>query len=129
MTMFFLTYLAAPTPTAKEFQDSGGAYVSCWIQNQDRQEAEKRATELIEEYGWSVEALQDGSVVTSADYARDDEDREFYEQALVEGEVLVFNTWPRGGDDEDDEGDEDDDFDDEEEDGEDLENEARMGIG
>ena len=128
MTMFLLTYLAAPTPDAREFQDSGGAYVSCWIQNQDRQEAEKRATELIEEYGWSVEALQDGSVVTSADYARDDEDREFYEQALVEGEVLVFNTWPRGGDD-DGEGFDDEEEDDEEEDDEGLENEARMGIG
>lgn len=126
MTMFLLTYLAAPTPDAKEFHDSGGAYVSCWIQNQDREGAEKRATELIEEYGWSVEALQDGSVVTSADYAGDDDDREFYEQALVEGEVLVFNTWPRGGDDDE----EDDDLDDEEEDDdEDLENEARMGIG
>lgn len=125
MTMFLLTYLAAPTPDAKEFQDSGGAYVSCWIQSQAREDAEKRATELIEEYGWSVEALQEGSVVTSADYARDDEDREFYEQALVEGEVLVFNTWPRGGDDDD----EDDDFDDEEEDDDDLENEARVGIG
>jgi hypothetical protein len=126
MTMFLLTYLAAPTPDAKEFQDSGGAYVSCWIQNQNRQEAEKRATELIVEYGWSVEALQEGAVVTSADYARDDEDREFYEQALVEGEVLVFNTWPRGGDDDEDD---DDDFDDEEEDDDDIENEARMGIG
>jgi hypothetical protein len=125
MTMFLLTYLAAPTPDAKEFQDSGGAYVSCWIQSQDRDDAEKRATALIEEYGWSVESLQEGSVVTSADYARDDEDREFYEQALVEGEVLVFNTWPRGGDDDDD----DDLDDDEEEDGDDLENEARMGIG
>lgn len=120
MTMFLLTYLAAPTPDAKEFQDSSGAYVSCWIQSQDRQDAEKRATELIEEYGWSVESLQEGSTVTSADYAGDDEDREFYEQALVEGEVLVFNTWPRGDD--------DDDLDDEEEE-DDLENEARMGIG
>lgn len=125
MTMYLLSYLASPTPDAKEFHDAGGAYVSCWIQSQDREEAEKRATQLIEEYGWSVESLQEGSVVTGADYAGDDEDREFYEQALVESEVLVFNTWPRGQD-----GDEDDDWDeDEEEDDDDLENEARMGIG
>jgi hypothetical protein len=100
VTMFLLTYLAVPTSGAKEFHEAGGAYVSCWIQNQERQAAEQRATDLIQEYGWSVEGLEEGAIVTGADYDRDDEDREFYEQALIEGEVLVFNTWPRGEEDE-----------------------------
>jgi hypothetical protein len=104
MTMYLLTFLAVPTPDAKEFHESGGAYVSCWIQNGDRHTAEQRARDLIQEYGWSVEGLEEGAIVTSADYDRDDEDREFYEQALVEGEVLVFNTWPRGEEDEEDAG-------------------------
>ncbi|HBL29456.1 MAG TPA: hypothetical protein DD490_21700 [Acidobacteria bacterium] len=96
MPMFLLTFQAVPTPDAKEFHDAGGAYVSCWMQNQDKDDAEERARELIEDYGWEVESLEEGAVVTGADYEEDDEDREFYEQALVEGEVLVFNTWPRG---------------------------------
>jgi len=100
MTMFFFTFLAVPTPDAQEFQDSGGAYVSCWIRGDDRQEAEQRASGLIVEYGWAVEALEEGSIVSGMEYGPDDEDREFYEQALVEGEVLVFNTWPRGEEDE-----------------------------
>lgn len=94
--MFFFTFHAVPTPDAKEFLDAGGAYVSCWIQSGDQHAAEERARELIEDYGWSVEALEEGAIVTGADYDAGDEDREFYEQALVEGEVLVFNTWPRG---------------------------------
>ena len=93
--MFYLTFLAAPTPDAKEFHDAGGAYVSCWIQNGDPQTAEQRARELIQDYGWTVESFEEGATVTGADYAADDEDRQFYEQALMEGEVLVFNTWPR----------------------------------
>lgn len=108
MTMFFYTFRAVPTPDAKEFHDSGGAYVNCWIRSDgssDRHQAEARAKDLIHEYGWSVEALEEGAIVNSESYDRDDEDREFFEQALVEGEVLVFNTWPRG--DEDDEDDED----------------------
>src|SRR6266545_3343881 len=105
MAMYFLTFHAVPTPDAKEFLDAGGAYVSCWIQSTERSDAEKRAAELIHDYGWSVEALEDGTIVTSADYTADDEDREFFEQALVEGEVLVFNTWPRGEEDEDEEAD------------------------
>ena len=109
MTMFFYTFLAVPTPDAKEFHDSGGAYVNCWIRSDvsDRYQAEERAKDLIHEYGWSVEALEEGAVVDSGSYGEDDEDREFFEQALVEGEVLVFNTWPRGDEDgEDDEEDE-----------------------
>lgn len=114
MTMFFFTYLAVPTPDAKEFHDAGGAYVNCWIQGSDRDGAEQRSRDLIQEYGWTVEALEEGAVVTGEAYGHDDEDREFYEQALVEGEVLVFNTWPR----QDEEGEEDGDEDDDDEDGE-----------
>lgn len=106
MTMYFFTFLAVPTPDAKEFWDSGGAYVNCWIQGQDRHEAEKRASDLIHEYKWSVEALEEGAIVTSADYSQDDDDREFYEQALTEGEVLVFNTWPRDDEEEAEDGEE-----------------------
>lgn len=116
MSMFFFTFLATPTPDAKEYEDSGGAYVDCWVQSGDRSEAEARAKELIEEYGWAVEALEAGVTVTSQDYQDDDENREFYEQALMEQEVLVFNTWPRDGEDEDD--DEEDDDEDEDKEGE-----------
>jgi hypothetical protein len=119
MTMYFFTFLAAPTPDAKEYLDAGGAYVNCWIQNSDRQQAHESAIELIQDYGWAIEALEEEAVVTSADYVVNDEDREYYEQALVEGEVLVFTTWPRG---DEGEGDEDDDEEDEEdESGGDLE--------
>lgn len=104
MAMFFFTFQATPTPDAKELHTAGGAYVSCWIQHSDRDEAEQRARDLIKDYGWEVEALEEGAIVSGADYGADDEDRQFYEQALVEREVLVFTTWPPGEDDE--EGDE-----------------------
>jgi hypothetical protein len=101
--MFHFTFLAAPTSDAKEYFTSGGAYVDCWILEDDRSAAEARARELIGDYAWEVEALEEGSTVTSQDYLEDDENREFYEQALVEREVLVFNTWPRGEEGEGDE--------------------------
>ncbi len=109
MAMHFFTFLAVPTPDAKEFHESAGAYVNCWIRDDDRQSAEQRAKDGIQEYGWSVEALEGEAVVTSAHYDADDEDREFYEQALMEGEVLVFTTWPQGDDEDDEEEDESDD--------------------
>jgi hypothetical protein len=102
--MYLFTFMAVPTPDAKEFHEAGGAYVNCWIQSDDRGDrgdrdaAEERAKELIEEYGWAVEALEEGAIVSGEDYPPGEEDREFYEQALIEREVLVFNTWPRGED-------------------------------
>ena len=101
MAMYFFTFLSQPTPNAEEFADFEGAYVNCWILNDNRDEAQARAIELIRDYGWTVDALEDSGTVSSEDYQEGDEDREFYEQALVEGEVLVFNTWPRGEEDED----------------------------
>ncbi|HWM91269.1 MAG TPA: hypothetical protein VN493_10920 [Thermoanaerobaculia bacterium] len=118
MPIYYFTFLASPTPKAGELADAGGAYVNCWMLNEDRQPAEQRATQLIEEYGWSVEALEEAGTVTSNDYAEDDEDREFYEQALIEREVLVFNVWPRGdGEDDDDEEDDEEEAEDEEDGG------------
>ena len=101
MAMHFFTFRSEPTPNAQEYAEFEGAYVNCWIRNDSREEAQARAAELIRDYGWTVEALEDSGTVSSEDYQEDDEDREFYEQALVEGEVLVFNTWPRGEEDED----------------------------
>jgi hypothetical protein len=120
--MFFFTFLATPTPEAKEYSDTGGAYVHCWVQGEQRGEAEQRASGLIHDYGWSVEALEEGATVTSADYAEEDEDREFYEEALMEGAVLVFNTWPR--DEEDQDGEEDWDWDESEEEEEEEEDDS-----
>ncbi len=114
MATHFFTFLAVPTPDAKEYEQAGGAYVNCWIRADSRDEAEKSASALIKDYGWAVEGLEEHSTVTSADYSDDDEDRQFYEQSLVEGEVLVFNTWPAGDEDSDE-----DEEDEEDEEGED----------
>jgi hypothetical protein len=99
MAIYFFTFLATPTPEAKE-QEAGGAFVNCWIQSDDPDEAEERATDLIYDYGWTVDSLENEALVTGDDYLDDEENRPFYEQALAEDEVLVFHLWPRTGDEE-----------------------------
>jgi hypothetical protein len=92
--MYHFTFIASPTEDAQEFETAGGAYVDCWIEDGNRERAEERALDLIEDYGWAAESLEAEAVVSSLDYINDAENREFFEQALVEGEVLVFHTWP-----------------------------------
>ncbi|HEX5716514.1 MAG TPA: hypothetical protein VF179_10165, partial [Thermoanaerobaculia bacterium] len=59
MAMHFFTFLSQPTPNAEEFAEFEGAYVNCWILNDSRDEAQARAIELIRDYGWTVDALED----------------------------------------------------------------------
>ncbi len=53
MAMHFFTFLSQPTPNAEEFAEFEGAYVNCWIRNDDGNpdEAQARASELIRDYG------------------------------------------------------------------------------
>src|SRR5687768_18194774 len=53
---------------AEEFAEFEGAYVNCWILNDNRDEAQARAIELIRDYGWTVDALEDSGTVSSEDY-------------------------------------------------------------
>ncbi len=49
---------------------------------------------MVREYGWQPNQSSPAHLVSKADYAPDDPDREYFEQALIDGEVLVFHTYP-----------------------------------
>jgi hypothetical protein len=63
-----------------------------------------RARELIAQAGWRVEALERYKVVGDDDYDGDARGREYYEQARIDGEVLVIHTWSASGGEADDVG-------------------------
>ena len=99
--LFLITIEARPEPRAPEFATDGGAFVNCWINVDDLRSAERRAIELIEEYGWRPHRFDNWRLVSRATYAdrepnQTDEldSRDYLEQAFVDGETVVFNTWP-----------------------------------
>jgi hypothetical protein len=47
---------------------------------------------------WTPETVDSVRSVTSRDYADDIAGRKYFEQAIIDGVVLVFHTWPRGSD-------------------------------
>ena len=49
---------------------------------------------MIEESSWRIDSLEDCRVVNDDDYPPDADGKEFYDQALIDKEVLVFHTWP-----------------------------------
>jgi hypothetical protein len=100
--VFLVTIEARPTPDAEDYDEAGGAFVNCWVDADDLRTAERRAVALIEEDGWRPHRFDSWKLVTRdtyADWEPDDEGeqdpREMVGQALADGEVCVFHTWPR----------------------------------
>jgi hypothetical protein len=100
-SLFVITYRARPRPDSAEYAESGGAYVNAFIDAFSEADAHTAAQASIADAGWIVEELDEVSFVDRTDYADDDPDLEYFEQALIDGEVLVFHTWPNEPQDED----------------------------
>ena len=99
--MHFFTFVARPPDDPKRGSDIAGAYVNCWIDRLDRQTAEEVARQQIAQSSWSIESLEKYCVVSGADYEGDQRGRQYFEQALIDKEVLVFHRWPASGEYED----------------------------
>ncbi|HTK75170.1 MAG TPA: hypothetical protein VL371_07920 [Gemmataceae bacterium] len=98
--LFLVTIEARPEPDSDEYGEAGGAFVNCWVDADDLRTAERRAVALIREDGWRPHRFDDWELVTRSTYdshepADDGPDlREVAEQAFIDGEACVFNTWP-----------------------------------
>ncbi len=71
------------------------AYVGCWMDRETEEEAVEEAKTMILEEPWVIEEIESVSEVTAADYTDDPESLAYYEQALEDKNVLVFNVCPR----------------------------------
>lgn len=92
--MFVLTVLAVTTSEHPDHGRVGEAYVSCWIDRDEEEDAIAVARDLIISDGWEVVRIEEISTVTEANYDDDDEYRRYYEQAVTDKEVVVFHVCP-----------------------------------
>ena len=94
MKMFLITYHGKPLPNTDDAKKLGGAYINCYIEADKFEEANLIARGEIEKNHWNILELDDTRVVTKDDYIDDPHNREYFEQALIDKEVLVFHTYP-----------------------------------
>ena len=66
------------------------AYVSCWINDSSPESAFKKASEMIHNQGWSIVETLEDHPISRENYADSTEGLEYYEQALIDEEVIVF---------------------------------------
>ena len=98
--VFFISIEACPEPESEDFGIEGGASVNCYVDADDLRTAEIRSVSLIRQHGWLPQRI-DTWHLTCAECADDtrpehggDSPRELIQQALLDGEVCVFHTWP-----------------------------------
>jgi hypothetical protein len=91
---------AHPKPGSELYGRVDGAYVSCWVNNPIRDAAEAEARALIDEAGWDAEATDTADWLDDDHYGVDQPEREYFEQARVDGIVAVYHRWHVGAPDE-----------------------------
>jgi hypothetical protein len=93
--LFLVTVQARPTPGAADFWMFPGAVVNCWLRAASEGEAITLAETEIREVAWIPEAVDSVRIVTRFDYEGDVAGREYFEQAMLDGIVIVFHKWAR----------------------------------
>ena len=90
--MWVITYQVIPK-AGTDRDDCGGAYVDCWILYAWQDGAEHLARYEVEKE-WTIVETEGVSWLESEEVPTDDPDREFFDQALIDGGTFVYNTYP-----------------------------------
>jgi hypothetical protein len=91
--MIYARIEAVPNRSSVEHERYAGAMVNCWIKQNDLEEAVSIARRIIAERGWHSENLDEARYCTREEFP--EKGREYFDQALIDDEVLVFYTHPR----------------------------------
>jgi hypothetical protein len=102
--LFLLTVEARPIPGVEEVADYDGAFVNCWVNADDLQQAEQQVLALLPEHGWQVQQFESWQRVTREAYLHnpvppDAEGtervnyREFVDLALLDGIACLTHVW------------------------------------
>lgn len=92
--MYFFEIHVTPTKKPVLDHDDAGAFVNCFIVSDSRDNALHTSINLIKENNWEFDQIEDEAIVTQENYQNDEEGGKYFQQALVDGEVLVFYTYP-----------------------------------
>ena len=98
MKIFLITYHAVSIEKTEQFEIHGGAYVNCYIEADNIFEGLKKAEQEIRDSNWTDLEFQDAMVADPDNLGS--EKIEYYEQALIDKEVLVFHCYPINEDEE-----------------------------
>jgi hypothetical protein len=78
------------------FEQAAGAFINCWLLANSKAEAETRARREVKEIGWMPTKDLTVTRVHREDYEGNSPAIEYFDQAVLDGIVIVIHTWERG---------------------------------
>jgi len=99
--LYVVTIDALPLPGSDEASSFGGAYINVYTTDQSEAAALMTAGREVAEAGWQSHAIESVSFVTRQDFDEDSEGLAYFEQAQLDGIVVVVHTFPIELDEED----------------------------
>ena len=94
--MHYFLIEATPESDNEQAQDTGGAFISCWVNFPMADGAELLAVYYIQEAGWIPGEVQERQWVEKTDYEADPEHLPYFLEAEQDGASFVFHCWPAG---------------------------------
>ncbi|GAB3374428.1 hypothetical protein GCM10027431_26960 [Lysobacter rhizosphaerae] len=92
--IYVVTVEASPLPGSERFFEFGGAYINVYTTSKTETDAIAVATVEVREAGWQFDAIDDVNWVTRDDLTDTESGLEYFEQALLDGIVIVVHTFP-----------------------------------
>lgn len=85
-----MIYFVYEVVTSDGIDAPGKVFAGCWINLDDQAKAEQRSKKFIEEQGYEVVEHVESYPIAREDYDDSPKGLEYYEQALIDDEVLVL---------------------------------------
>ena len=90
---------ALPLPGTDAFEEFGGATINVYTTEEAEDGALAICLSQVAEAGWQVQSVEDSFLLTRADLAEAPDGLQYFEQALLDGIVLVIHAWNHGDED------------------------------
>jgi len=84
---------ALPQPGTPAFAKCGGAWINVYTTEQSEEGALVVAAREVAEAGWQVRAIEETRLVTREDFEESPDGLQYFEQALLDGIVVVLHTY------------------------------------
>ena len=92
-SIFVVTVEASPIRGTDRFFKFGGAYINVYTTSKTEADAIAVATTEVRDAGWHLDAIDEVNLVTRGDLTDTDSGLEYFEQALLDGIVVVVHTF------------------------------------
>lgn len=95
--IYCIMFEAVPRADNPNKNDFAGTFINCWVDSIDVDSAMVEAENYIKDEGWEIISIRDKFTVNRKQYEGEDqlkESLECFDQAIKDGIVAIFYTWP-----------------------------------